>query len=41
VPVILDRSLSGSCPLEKTVEGMTEPGKMVEALRGFKPPKGK
>ncbi|MBR7180572.1 MAG: DUF1893 domain-containing protein [Kiritimatiellae bacterium] len=41
VPAILDRSLSGSCPLEKTVEGMTEPGKMVEALRGFKPPKGK
>ena len=35
VPRILNRDQSAPCPLEKTVEGLTEPAKMVKALRAF------
>lgn len=35
VPKILNRDLTGSCPLEARVEGESEPGKMVEALRAM------
>ena len=30
---ILNRDKTGSCPMEKTVDGMDDPAKMVEALR--------
>lgn len=35
VPRILDRKMSGGCPLEATVAEETDPEKMVAALRAF------
>ncbi len=35
VPRILDRKMSGGCPLEATVSNETDPEKMVAALRAF------
>ncbi len=33
VPTILNRDLTDGCPMEQTIEGLTEPKKMVEALK--------
>lgn len=37
VPRILNRDLSASCPMESAVSGESDPAKMVEALRRFRP----
>ncbi len=33
VPKILNRDLTGDCPMEETIEGLDDPKKMVEALK--------
>ena len=37
VPRILNRDRSASCPMESAVSGESEPAKMVETLRAFRP----
>ena len=38
VPMILNRSGEGQCPMERLVEGMRDPHEALSALRAWKPP---